>query len=162
MRPGNEACEQRIPLDAKVAENRTRAAPKVPTGVRLTDYAIDEAPSRRSEERPFPTGEGDLVNSETFAVLFVVGAAALSMWFVMRWPALAPSNFKMALVHLGVSLVAMYVAVPVLTSAAGVIPQPYQAHVTIFGVLLPAFVYRMVSMIWVLRLAQGSLGSALH
>jgi hypothetical protein len=30
--------------------------------------------------------------------------------------------------------------------------------VLLIAVLLPAFVYRMVSVIWILRLAQGALG----
>lgn len=97
-----------------------------------------------------------------FAVLFIAAAGVLAVWFVVRWPRLAPNDFRLALVHVGASMLAFYVAVPLLQHLIRNLPEPYQAHVSIFGLLLPAFVYRLVSMIWMLRLAQGSLGSAIR
>ena len=94
----------------------------------------------------------------TFSVLFVAAAAALAIWIVVRFPERAPTEFRRAMIHFGVSIVGLYLLVPVLDSALDVVAQPYQAHLSLFAVLLPAFVYRMVSVIWILRLAQGSLG----
>ena len=93
-----------------------------------------------------------------FSVLFLAGAAAVAVWLVVRFPERAPTEFRRAMIHFGVSVVGMYLLVPVLDSALEVVAQPYQAHLSMFAVLLPAFVYRMVAVIWILRLAQGALG----
>jgi hypothetical protein len=98
----------------------------------------------------------------TFSVLFVAAAAALAVWIVVRFPERAPTEFLRAMIHFGVSMVGLYLVVPILDSALEVVAQPYQAHLSLFAVLLPAFVYRMVSVIWILRLAQGSLGSPIR
>ena len=102
------------------------------------------------------------MSTQLFALLFILGSAAIALWAVVRFPRWAPSDFKSALVHLGISLVAMYVLVPILNAALDVVAQPFQTHISMFAVLLPAFVYRLVSMIWLLRLAQSGLGSALR
>jgi hypothetical protein len=93
-----------------------------------------------------------------FSVLFVAAAAALAIWIVVRFPERAPSEFLRAMIHFGVSMAGLYLLVPILDSALDVVAQPYQAHLSLFAVLLPAFVYRLVSVIWILRLAQGALG----
>ena len=99
---------------------------------------------------------------ETFSVLFVAAAAALAIWIVVRFPERAPTEFLRAMIHFGVSMAGLYLLVPILDSALDVVAQPYQAHLSLFAVLLPAFVYRLVSVIWILRLAQGSLGSPIR
>ena len=93
-----------------------------------------------------------------FSVLFVAAAAAVAVWIVLRFPERAPSEFRRAMIHFGVSIVGLYLLVPVFDSALDVVAQPYQAHLSLFAVPLPAFVYRMVSVIWILRLAQGAIG----
>ena len=93
-----------------------------------------------------------------FSVLFVAAAAAVAVWIVLRFPERAPSEFRRAMIHFGVSIVGLYLLVPVFDSALDVVAQPYQAHLSLFAVLRPAFVYRMVSVIWILRLAQGAIG----
>ena len=100
--------------------------------------------------------------TDVFAVLFVAGAAAIAVWTVMRRPAWAPDDYRSALIHIGFSMVAMYVLVPEVKMVLGVVPEPFRAHISLFVLLLPALVYRLVSMIWLLRLAQSSLGSALR
>jgi hypothetical protein len=97
-----------------------------------------------------------------FSVLFVAAAAALAVWIVVRFPERAPSEFLRAMIHFGVSMIGLYLLVPVLDSTLDVVAQPYRAHLSLFAVLLPAFVYRIVSVIWILRLAQGALGSPIR
>jgi len=97
-----------------------------------------------------------------FSVLFVAAAAALAVWIVVRFPERAPSEFLRAMIHFGVSMIGLYLLVPVLDSTLDVVAQPYQAHLSLFAVLLPAFVYRLVSVIWILRLAQGALGPSIR
>jgi hypothetical protein len=97
-----------------------------------------------------------------FATMFIVATAAIAIWVVVRFPRWAPKDFRRGLLHMGISMVGMYLLVPLLQSLADPLPEPYQAHIRIIGVLLPAFAYRLVSTIWLIRLAQGSLGSALR
>ena len=97
-----------------------------------------------------------------FSALFIVAAAAMAVWVVVRFSDRAPSEFRRALVHLGLSTVVMYVAVPILQNDLAFVSQPFRLHLSLFAVLLPALVYRFVAMIWLLRLAQGALRSALR
>ncbi len=98
----------------------------------------------------------------TFSVLFVAAAAALAIWIVVRFPGRAPTEFRRAMVHFGVSMVGMSVIVPILQHDLASMPQPLRLYLTVFGVLLPALIYRMVATIWLLRLATGSLRSAMR
>ena len=97
-----------------------------------------------------------------FSVLFVVAAAALAIWIVVRFPERAPTEFRPAMVHFGVSMVGMYVVVPILQHDLAFMHQPIRLYLSVFGVVLPALVYRFVATIWLLRLATGSLRSAMR
>jgi hypothetical protein len=97
-----------------------------------------------------------------FSVLLIAAAAAVAVWIVVRYPGRAPTEFRRAMIHFGVSMVGMSVIVPILQHDLASMPQPLRLYLTVFGVLLPALIYRMVATIWLLRLAQGSLGSALR
>lgn len=97
-----------------------------------------------------------------FTVLFIAAAAVVAMWIVMRFPKRAPTELRRALIHFGVAMVGMYVIVPSLQHDLASIYQPLRLYVSLFGVLLPALIYRFVATIWLLRLATGSLRSAMH
>jgi hypothetical protein len=56
----------------------------------------------------------------------------------------------------------MYLISPILQHDLASLPQPFQLYLSVFGVLLPALVYRFVATIWLLRLATGSLRSAMR
>ena len=97
-----------------------------------------------------------------FSVLFVAAAAALAVWIVVRFPERAPTEFRPAIIHFVISMVGMYVISPVIQHDLASLPQPLLLYLSVFGVLLPALVYRMVATIWLLRLATGSLHSAMR
>ena len=97
-----------------------------------------------------------------FSVLFVAAAAALAVWIVVRFPERAPTEFLRAMIHFVVSMVGMYVISPILQHDLASLPQPFQLYLSMFGVLLPALIYRMVATIWLLRLATGPLRSAMR
>ena len=97
-----------------------------------------------------------------FSVLFVAAAAAVAIWIVVRLPERAPTEFRRAFIHFGVSMVGMYLISPILQHDLASLPQPFQLYLSVFGVLLPALVYRFVATIWLLRLATGSLRSAMR
>ena len=97
-----------------------------------------------------------------FSVLFIAAAAVVAIWIVVRFPERAPTEFRRALIHFGVSMVGMYLISPILRHDLAALPQPFQLYLSLFGVLLPALTYRFVATIWLLRLATGSLRSAMR
>jgi hypothetical protein len=97
-----------------------------------------------------------------FSVLFIAAAAAVAVWIVMRFPERAPTEFRRAMIHFGVSMVGMYVISPFLQHDLASMSQPLRLYLSVFVVLLPALIYRMVATIWLLRLATGSLRSAMR
>lgn len=97
-----------------------------------------------------------------FSVLFIAAAAVVAIWIVVRFPERAPTEFRPALIHFGVSMVGMYVISPILQHDLASLPQPFQLYLSLFGVMLPSLIYRFVATIWLLRLASGSLRSALR
>jgi mannose/fructose/N-acetylgalactosamine-specific phosphotransferase system component IIC len=86
----------------------------------------------------------------------------VAVWIVVRFPERAPTEFRRAMIHFGVSMVGMYVISPIVQHDLASMPQPFQLYLSVFGVLLPALIYRMVATIWLLRLATGSLRSAMR
>ena len=97
-----------------------------------------------------------------FSVLFIAAAAAVAIWIVVRFPERAPTEFRRAMIHFGVSMVGMYVISPILQHDLASLSQPLRLYLSVFAVLLPALIYRMVATIWLLRLATGSLRSAMR
>jgi hypothetical protein len=97
-----------------------------------------------------------------FSVLFLSAAVAVAIWIVVRFPERTPTEFRRALIHFGVSMVGMYVISPFLQHDLASMSEPFQLYLSLFGVLLPALIYRFVATIWLLRLATGSLRSAMR
>jgi hypothetical protein len=97
-----------------------------------------------------------------FSVLFIAAAAAVAVWLVVRFPERAPTEFRRAMIHFGVSMVGMYLISPILQHDLEAVSQPFRLYLSLFVVLLPALIYRMVATIWLLRLASGSMRSALR
>jgi hypothetical protein len=56
----------------------------------------------------------------------------------------------------------MYVISPFLQHDLASVTQPLRLYLSVFGVLFPALVYRFVATIWLLRVATGSLRSAMR
>ena len=89
------------------------------------------------------------------AVATVVAGALLAGWIFARYPQRAPSEFRPALIHMGVSMVIFYVARPLLVPMVdGVLRTPAQQWALLFVLVLPPLTYRFLSTIWLLNLAQ--------
>jgi hypothetical protein len=97
-----------------------------------------------------------------FAAIFIVACGALAVWLCVRFPAWEPRSVRGALAHVAISLIAFYVAVPELKPLVRELGQPLAVNLTIFGLLLPAFVYRLLSSIWILKIATSALGGRLR
>jgi hypothetical protein len=81
----------------------------------------------------------------------VVGAALLAVWVHARFPALTPERLGRTMLHAAVAYLVLKVTADVVGSTASTFG-------SIFLVLLPALVYALLCMLWLLRLAQVALG----
>ena len=92
---------------------------------------------------------------ETFLLAFVLGAAALAVWVVMRLPGLAPRSLRAATVHMAVAMLLGFVLTPALQLVPG---QPARLSVlaALFGVALPALTYMLLAGMCLLQVFAGS------
>jgi hypothetical protein len=89
-----------------------------------------------------------------FAVCFLGGAAAIALWISVRFPRFAPRSFRVALLHVGGTVVAAQLLTPLATHLlAG---SMFWALVSTFAVGFPALVYTLVVGIWIIRLLHNA------
>ncbi|MGZ8688491.1 MAG: hypothetical protein ACXWZP_08695 [Gaiellaceae bacterium] len=86
-----------------------------------------------------------------FVVVLAVGAALLAVWIHARFPVLAPERLGRTMLHAGVAFLILKVTVHVGDSTLTTLG-------AIFVVLLPALVYSMLCMLWMVRHFQTALG----
>jgi hypothetical protein len=88
-----------------------------------------------------------------------LGAGAIALWIYVRVGSgrLAPGNLRVALIHVGASIVVGQLAVPVLMKVIIAGDSPLLTLFAIFGIAFPALVYCLLSSIWMIRMLQGSL-----
>jgi hypothetical protein len=96
-----------------------------------------------------------------FAASLVLGAAVIAVWITVRFPKLMPDRWTRIALHLGFAVVLAHlvpfgIVLPVSGSPA------VQLMAGIFAVALPVLVYTLLATIWLLRLAQNSLGGMLR
>jgi hypothetical protein len=95
------------------------------------------------------------VSVQAYSYVLVVGAALLALWILVRYAGFGPRS----LVWAGVHAVLAYALLRVVPSVLGAIGTSDVAlrYVTVFGVVLPMFVYGFLSGGWVTRAAVGQL-----
>lgn len=94
------------------------------------------------------------MTTQTFLLVFVTGAAALSGWIAFCLPRIAPRSLRGAGVHVVVALVLGFLLAPGLHLVPG---QPGRVAVlaALFGVALPVLTYMLLAGIWLLQLFAG-------
>ena len=87
-----------------------------------------------------------------------LGAGAIALWVHVRFGSgrFAPANLRVALIHVGASLVVGQLAVPLLMKLL-VGGSPLVNLAAIFLVAFPALIYCLLASIWVITMLQGSL-----
>jgi len=92
-----------------------------------------------------------------FLVAFAAGAAAVAWWVDARFPTLAPESMRLALIHVGISIVVGQLLVPAVIKTTTGTGLPELIFVVIVGVGLPALVYCFLSALWIMKLLAGQL-----
>ena len=90
-----------------------------------------------------------------FLVALAAAAAAIAAWLDFRFERFGPSDLGRALIHAGVALAVGWVAVPV--AITSIVAAGGGALVAMFAVALPALIYIFLTMLWVVKHAQGLL-----
>jgi hypothetical protein len=90
-------------------------------------------------------------------VCVALGAGAIALWLHVRIGSgpLAPSNLRIALLHVGASIVVGQLAVPVLMNV--LVGSPLVNLAAIFLIAFPALIYCLLASIWMITMLQGSL-----
>ena len=94
----------------------------------------------------------------TVAVLLlaiVFSAAALTIWFHLRWPGAAPDGFVDAILRVLAGLALLQVGLFALDAAAGV--SPGMAVLAIVGVVAPVLTFAFLASLWILKLFADEL-----
>ena len=91
------------------------------------------------------------MSNGTFVLILTGGAGLLAMCIHARFPRLAPERMMPALMHAAAGFA-------LLQLTANLEARPVTVFATVFLLVLPAFVYALLSTIWILRHAQTALG----
>jgi hypothetical protein len=97
------------------------------------------------------------MDTGTYAVLFVGGAAVLALWVHFRAGRFAPQDMRGALIHLGAALVVCQLFAPAVSAVVRSLDEPVLRVVSVMGVSLPALVYALLTTIWLISLLQATL-----
>ena len=91
------------------------------------------------------------MSNGTFVLVLAVGAALLAIWTHARFPGLAPAHLGRTILHTAAAVLMLHLLPFALDSGVDI-------RVSILGAVLPALTYAMLAAIWMLRLAQTTLG----
>lgn len=90
----------------------------------------------------------------SFLVCLTVGAAALALWALVRFPGRAPASLGWAFVHVGAAMAVGSLLKPVLAAVVGS-TLPFALFVGIFALVLPSLIYMFLAGGWLLRLTAA-------
>jgi hypothetical protein len=89
------------------------------------------------------------MSAEAFVVCLGIGAAALALWFDARFPRLAPTSLRSALIRLGAAFAILQI--PVVA-----VDEPAIAQLAlVFVVYLPMLTYVFLAAVWMLKMTHG-------
>ena len=93
-----------------------------------------------------------------FLLCLGVGAGAIALWVYVRIGSgrLAPADIRAALIHVGISLVVGWLAVPPLMNLFLALDSVPVTLFAVFVIAFPALVYSLLASIWMLSVLQGA------
>lgn len=97
------------------------------------------------------------MNGAVFAVLVLLGGAAIALWIEVRFPRLAPRDMRRTMFHVGISIVVAQLVVPAVMHVTAAGGDPVRTLVAIFGIGFPALTYCLLASIWAVKIFQAHL-----
>lgn len=98
------------------------------------------------------------MNVGLIVVLIALGAAAIALWLDVRFPGIAPENFRGILIHAALAVAAGQLLVPAGLDFALALESHVVTLIGVFGVAFPAIIYAMLVGVWTIKTAQNFLG----
>ena len=95
------------------------------------------------------------VTVSVLLLALVLSAAALTIWFHLRWPGAAPKSFVDAVLRVLAGLALLQVGVFALNAAAGA--SPGMAVLAIVGVVAPVLTFAFLASLWIMKLFADEL-----
>jgi hypothetical protein len=92
-----------------------------------------------------------------FIIAFGIGSAVLAIWADYRLTGVRPSNLRIAMLHVALAMLLARFIVPVALHVVGDIST---AFASIFLIGLPACVYCLLAMFWVMRQVGDTLNNS--
>jgi hypothetical protein len=98
-----------------------------------------------------------VISVSMFMCAELVGAAALALWVVARYPRLGPKSLRSAIVL----VIAAFTVLRLSTlSQASLVGMPHGAYVLLFGSVLPSFFVAFLATAWLMRILAGAFGGS--
>lgn len=97
------------------------------------------------------------MNSQTFGLVFLLGAGAIAVWVDVRFPRLAPSDLRRAMIRSGIAVAASrFLFPPIWAAVLGHGP----VLVALFAIAFPCLTLLLLSTIWSIRWLQAAMRGA--
>jgi hypothetical protein len=100
------------------------------------------------------------VSLGAFIIVLTLGAAALAVWTVVRFPDLGPSTLAGALIQVALALGAGTFVVPPGMQSALALDPPTGPLLAVFVFVLPSLAYLFLASLWALRVLQQMIPGA--
>jgi hypothetical protein len=109
---------------------------------------------------PYPRGPGGrfhYVSLGTFVVVLALGAAALAIWAVVRFPKMGPETLVGALAQVAIAFLAGLILVPIGMQSALGWDSTIGPLAAVFVFALPGLLYLFLASLWAMRVLQQML-----
>jgi hypothetical protein len=87
----------------------------------------------------------------------LVGAAALALWVVARYPRIGPKSLRSAIVLVIAAFTLMRLAT---LGQSSLVELPHGAYVLLFGSVLPSFFAAFLATAWLMRILAAAFGGS--
>jgi hypothetical protein len=92
-------------------------------------------------------------NPQAFGIFFLLGTAAIALWFDARFPALAPADLRRAMLRAGIAMAAGWVLFPPMWDAVS----KGSVLVALFAIAFPCLTYTLLSAVWAIKKLQAAM-----
>lgn len=95
------------------------------------------------------------MSGETFLFALVLGAGALALWVVVRFPRLGPVRLSWAILHVAAACLVASLLDPGMR-LVGAESSGFGLAVAVFGLALPGLTYMFLAGAWLIRVALAA------
>jgi hypothetical protein len=98
------------------------------------------------------------MTSGQFLIALTLAAAALALWSYVRWPGVAPTTMKAAVIRVAIALVLLQVGAAAL--GIGIAAAPSMGILMLVGTVIPALTFAFLASIWFMKVCADQIRGA--